>query len=188
LTGPSAVGKDTLLAHLLKYVPSAQLAVTATTRAPRTGEEDGVDYHFYSVPEFEAMIERGDLLEYARVYGDWKGVPRKPIALALASGKDVLLRTDVQGARYVKSIAPGSITVFVAPPSIAELERRLVNRGADNAEQAELRLKVAEQELETAGEFDYTVINDDLDRCAQEIADILDAERARPDRQAVDID
>jgi guanylate kinase len=185
LTGPSAVGKDTVLSLLRDKLPSAHFAITATTRSPRPGEADGVDYYFHSVPDFLEMIEKGDLLEHARVYGDWKGVPRAPVAAALGNGQDVLMRTDVQGARHIKSVAPSATTIFIAPPSIEELHRRLNKRGADGQEQAALRLKIADEEMATASEFDYTVVNDELDRCVAEVLRILEKERANPDRKAV---
>ena len=185
ITGPSAVGKDTLLERLRARFPAAHFAITATTRAPREGEIDGVHYYFHSVPHFEAMIANGDLLEHARVYGAWKGVPLAPVREAMASGKDVLMRTDVQGARHIKSVAPGTVTIFIAPPSIEELHRRLNDRGADTAEQAAIRLKIADEEMSTSGDFDHTVVNDDLDACVAEIESILNDERMRPDRKAV---
>ena len=188
ITGPSAVGKDTLLVRLRSVLPSAHFAITATTRPPRPGEADGVDYYFHSVPDFEAMIENGDLLEHALVYGDWKGVPIAPVRKALANGRDVLMRTDVQGARHIKSVAPATVTIFIAPPSIEELHRRLNDRGADTADQAALRLKIADDEMATAGEFDHTVVNDDLDSCVAEIEAILESERKSPDRKAMVLD
>ncbi len=188
ITGPSAVGKDTLLNRLRAAFPAAHFAITATTRPPRAGEKDGVDYYFHSVPDFEAMIGTGALLEHAVVYGDWKGVPIAPVRDALAGGRDVLMRTDVQGARHIKSVAPGAVTIFIAPPSIEELHRRLNDRAADTAEQAALRLKIADEEMATAGEFDHTVVNDDLDSCVAEIEAILESERTSPDRKAIVID
>ena len=185
ITGPSAVGKDTVLERLRVTSPSAHFAVTATTRPPREGEIDGVHYHFRSVPDFEAMIVNGDLLEHALVYGDWKGVPLAPVREALGSSQDVLMRTDVQGARHIKSVAPGAVTIFIAPPSIEELHRRLNDRGADTDEQAAIRLRIADEEMATAGDFDHTVINDDLDACVAEIETILTGERMRPGRKAV---
>lgn len=128
------------------------------------------------------MVDGGLMLEHALVYGDHKGVPKRPIREALAAGKDVLMRTDVQGARYIKSAVPGAVTIFVTAPSGAELTRRLLERGADSKEQAELRLRTAKSEMECAGEFDYTVVNDDLDRCAAEVLKILERERERPGR------
>jgi guanylate kinase len=188
ITGPSAVGKDTLLNRLRSALPTAHFAITATTRPPRAGEKDGVDYYFYSMPEFDAMIENGDLLEHALVYGDWKGVPIAPVRKALAGGQDVLMRTDVQGARHIKSVAPGAVTIFVLPPSTEELHRRLNDRGADADEQAALRLKIADEEMATAGEFDHAVVNDDLDSCVGKIESILESERKNPDRTAVVVD
>ena len=188
ITGPSAVGKDTLLERLRAGFPKAHFAITATTRPPREGEIDAVHYYFHSVPAFEAMIANGDLLEHARVYGAWKGVPLAPVREAMASGKDVLMRTDVQGARHIKEIAPGTVTIFIAPPSIEELHRRLNDRGADTDDQAAIRLKIADEEKGMAGEFDHTVINDNLDACVAEIEAILETERLRPGRKAVVID
>ena len=188
ITGPSAVGKDTLLDRFRVALPTAHFAITATTREPRDGEVDGVHYYFRSVPDFEAMIADGDLLEHALVYGDWKGVPLAPVRDALAKGSDVLMRTDIQGARHIKGIVPDTVTIFIAPPSIEELHRRLNDRGADTGEQAVIRLKIADEEMATAGEFDHTVVNDDLDACVAEIKAILDAERTRPGRKAVVID
>ncbi|MFQ5915601.1 MAG: guanylate kinase [Nitrospinota bacterium] len=182
---PSGAGKDSLRAYLKELGRPYHLAVTATTRPPRAGEKAGVDYIFVSPSEFEAMLQRGELLENAVVYGHRYGVPKPPIREALGRGKDVLLRTDVQGARYIKSVIPAAVTIFVAPPSQEEMERRLRSRATDTPEQMELRLRTARQEMGTATEFDYTVVNDDLARCAAEIEGILARERARPDREAV---
>jgi guanylate kinase len=143
------------------------------------GERHGV--------EFEALIESGQLLEHAMVYGDWKGVPLAPVREALSAGKDVLMRTDIQGARHIKTVAPAAVTIFLAPPSIEELHRRLNERAADSAEQATLRLKIADEEMAAAPDFDYTVVNDDLDSCVADIARILDLERSRPNREAVSV-
>jgi len=131
------------------------------------------------------MLERGELLENAIVYGHHYGVPKAPIREAISSGKDVLLRTDIQGARTIKAVVPGALTVFVAAPSDAELERRLRARAADSRRQMELRLRVAKEEMAVAAEFDYTVVNDNLARCADEIEEIMSRERGRPGREAV---
>ena len=179
LTGPSAAGKDSVLSRLKPLLPHAHFAITATTRSPRGNERDGVDYYFVSEAEFRRMVDRGDMLEHALVYGDHKGVPKAPIREALSRGRDVLMRTDVQGARYIKTVVPGVITIFVTIPSIAELTRRLLERGSDSKEQADLRMRIATSEMECAGEFDYTVVNDELDRCAAEVRDILQRERQR---------
>ncbi len=188
LTGPSGAGKDSLLAHLKALGRPYHFAVTATTRPKRRGEEAEAGYQFLrrlSPAEFEAMLARGELLENAVVYGHRYGVPKTPIREALAQGKDVLLRTDVQGARYIKSIIPAAVTIFVAPPSLEEMERRLRSRGADIPEQVELRLRAAREEMKAAGEFDYRVVNDDLARCAEEVEEVLARERSRPGREGV---
>jgi len=187
-TGPSGAGKDSLLAHLKALGRPYHFAITATTRPKRRGEEAEAGYQFLShlsLSKFEAMLRRGEFLENAVVYGHRYGVPRPPIREALAAGKDVLLRTDVQGARYIKSTIPAAVTIFVAPPSPEEMERRLRSRGGDSPEQVELRLRTAREEMAAAGEFDYRVVNDDLSRCAAEIEGILARERVRPGRQAV---
>ncbi len=184
ITGPSGAGKDSLLAHLKAAGWPYHYALTATTRPPRSRERDGVDYHFVSADGFESMLQEGELLENAVVYGQRYGVPRAPIREALDKGQDVLLRTDVQGARYIKSIIPSTVTVFVTSPSPEELERRLRSRAEDSPEQMELRLRTARQEMEVAAEFDHQLINDDLTRCAAELETILAQERARPGRKA----
>lgn len=185
LTGPSGAGKDSVLAHLKSAGRPYHFGVNATTRPPRPAEVEGVDYHFVSVPEFERMIAAGELLEHAMVYDQHKGVPKAPIREAIRRGQDVVFRTDIQGARTIKSIVPSAITIFVAAPSELELERRLRTRGEDAAEQMELRLRIAKEETAVAAEFDYTVVNDDLERCSAEIEAILSHERARPAQKAV---
>ncbi|MCH8815064.1 MAG: guanylate kinase [Chloroflexi bacterium] len=187
LTGPSGAGKDSILNLLKERGSPYHFTVTATTRAPRPGEQHGVDYYFVSRDEFESMVRDGELLEHAIVYGQEKGVPKAPIRAALAEGKDVIMRTDVQGARYIKSVVPGAVTIFVSGPSREELERRLRDRGADSPEQMEVRLRTAAEETDAAGEFDYTIVNDDLNRCAGAIETILEQERAREDRGPVDL-
>lgn len=187
LTGPSGAGKDSLLSHIRQLGRPYHFVVTATTRPPRAGERHGVDYFFVSQDEFEAMRDRGELLEYARVYGRWYGVPKEPIQRALAEGKDVFTRTDVQGARYIRSRVPGALTIFVLPPSEEELEQRLRSRALDTPQEIERRLAIAREEMASAGEFDYQVVNDDLDRCAAEIEAILSKERARSDRTPVSV-
>ena len=188
LTGPSGAGKDSVLDELKKLPgrPYA-FAITATTRPPRPAERDGVDYHFVSREQFQRMVDNGDLLEHAIVYGQEKGLPKAQVREQLESGRDVLVRTDVQGARYIKSVAPGTVTIFIAPPSDAELERRLRSRGGDTDEQVELRLETARQEIAAAGEFDYVVVNDDLAASAAEIERIIAEERSRPGRLPIQI-
>lgn len=185
ITGPSGVGKDSILARLKSLGRPYHVAVTATTRSPRAGEVDGVDYHFLSDARFDDMLARDEFLEHALVYDQRKGVPRGPIREALAAGVDVLMRTDVQGARYIKSVCLGAVTIFVLPPAWEELERRLRARATDIEEQLELRLDTARREMATADEFDHTVVNDDLDRCVERIEAILAQERSRPGREPV---
>lgn len=189
LTGPSGAGKDSLLAQLQSLGRPYYFAATATTRPPRIGETPGSDpfLSFLSKEEFERMLERGELLENAIVYGHHYGVPRQPMREALSEGKDVLLRTDIQGARTIKRLAPGAVTIFVAPPSDEELKRRLRSRGADTAEQIELRERIAKEEMAAAAQFDHTVVNDDLARCAAEIEQIISRERSRSGREALQI-
>lgn len=185
LTGPSGAGKDSILNALRERNTPYHFTVTATTRAPREGERDGVDYYFVTRDEFEAMVRGDDLLEHAMVYGQEKGVPRAPIREALAAGKDVLMRTDIQGARYIKSIVPGAVTVFVTVPSIEELERRLRGRGSDTDHQVAVRLKTATEEIDSADEFDHVVVNDDLERALDEFEEMLERERRREGRERV---
>ena len=185
LTGPSGAGKDSLLARLKAQDPSSYVVANVTARPPRAGEQEGVDYHFVSKAEFERLRRDSELLEHAVVYGQDKGVPRGPIREALASGRDVLLRTDIQGARTIKRLVPGTTTIFVSPPSEAELRRRVRERGADTQEQVQVREEAATQEMAAAPQFDYHVINDDLEECANEIQQIMSEERSRPDRAEI---
>jgi guanylate kinase len=185
LTGPSGTGKDSLLARLKSQDPSSYVVVNVTTRPPRAGEQEGIDYHFVSKAEFERLRRDGELLEHALVYGQDKGVPRSPIRTALASGHDVLLRTDIQGARTIKRLIPGATTIFVSPPSEAELRRRVRQRGGDTPGQVRIREETAAQEMAAAPEFDYHVINDDLEGCANEIRKIISTEHSRAGRDPV---
>jgi guanylate kinase len=162
-------------------------AITATTRPPRPAERDGVDYHFVSREQFQRMVEKGELLEHAIVYGQEKGLPKAQVREQLESGCDVLLRTDVQGARYIKSIVPGAVTIFIAPPSDAELERRLRSRGGDTDEQVRLRLETARQEADQAADFDHIVVNNNLAESVAEIERIIAEERSRPGRPPIRI-
>lgn len=175
LAGPSGTGKGTIVARLQERFPELWLSVSATTRAPRPGEIDGVDYIFVSRPEFEARVAAGRFLEWFDVHGDLKGTPRDGVAERLRAGTDVVLEIDVQGARAVRAAFPEAVLVFVRPPSRAEQRRRLVARQTDTPEQIERRLADAEVEEAQAAEggFDAVVVNDDLDRAVAEVATIL---------------
>jgi guanylate kinase len=150
--------------------------VSATTRKPRPGEIDGVNYFFLSNDEFDELIEAGDMLEYAVVHGTNKyGTPRKPVEEALTKGQMVILEIDIQGARQVKKAMPEAKTIFIAPPSWDELVRRLTGRGTETADEQAIRLETAKQELAAQGEFDHVVINDEVARCAAEVVELVQA-------------
>jgi guanylate kinase len=185
LTGPSGTGKDSILAKLRARSESYYVTVNVTTRSPRPGEQEGVDYYFVSKKDFGRKLRDGEFLEHAVVYGQDKGVPRSPIRHALASGQDVLLRTDIQGARTIKRLVPSAIAIFISPPSEEELKRRVRERGGDSEEQIGVREEIARQEMGATHEFDYAVVNEDLERCVDEIEEIMSRERSRPDRDPV---
>lgn len=177
LAGPTAVGKGTVVAALKERYPTLNVSVSATTRAPRPGELNGVHYYFVSPHEFDEMIERGDMLEWALVHGKNKyGTPRGPVDEALAAGKPVLLEIDLAGARQVRTNRPKAQFIFLAPPSWEELERRLIGRGTEGPEEQARRLATARVELESASEFDHVVINDDVERAVDELARLIGLE------------
>jgi guanylate kinase len=173
LAGPSGVGKGTIVARLRTEVPDLWESVSCTTRAPRPGEVDGVDYRFLTRADFEALRDAGGFLEWFEVFGDLKGTPRGPVEEHLAAGDDVLLEIDVQGALAVRQQLPEAVLVFVAPPSAAELRRRLEARATETPEALERRLTAAAAEQARASEFDAVVVNDDVARATAEVAGIL---------------
>jgi guanylate kinase len=176
IAGPTAVGKGTVVREILKQSDNIVLSVSATTREPRPGEVDGVDYFFLSHEEFDRQIANGQMLEYAIVHGTNKyGTPRGPVEAALASGKHVVLEIDIQGARQVKRAMPSSLLIFIAPPSWDELVRRLSLRGTETADEQQRRLETARQELAAADEFDHVIINEDIAKCAREVLDLIQA-------------
>ena len=181
LSGPSGVGKDLLLSSLRASGGNYHFTITATTRAKRADEQDGVDYHFVSAADFEAMIADDALLEWANVYGNYYGVPKSQVADALSRGQDVILKIDVQGAATVRKVALDALFIFLAPPSADELERRLRGRGTEDAAALQRRIAQAHQEMRRAADFDYTVIHetDGTDKAVREIEDIIRAERNR---------
>jgi guanylate kinase len=186
ISGSSGVGKDALLAVIKARGRPYHFAVTATTRPRRGDEIDGRDYYFLTPERFEQMAAAGELLENALVYGHRYGVPRAPLREALASGRDVLVRTDVQGAAAIKGAIPQAITIFLAPASLADLEERLRRRATDAEETLRRRLAVARREMDAAGHFDYIVVNAEghLEEAADRVEHIIAAERERPERAA----
>jgi guanylate kinase len=176
ITGPSGVGKGTLIAELLRRVPGLELSVSATTRAPREGEVDGRDYHFLSPEEFDRRVGEKDFLEFATYSGNRYGTLRSEVERRLAAGHSVVLEIEVQGARQVRAAMPESIQVFIAPPEPVALRRRLEERGTDSPEAIDARLAVAAQELAAQDEFDHLIVNDDLGRAADELEQIIRAE------------
>ena len=173
ITGPSGVGKGTLIRGLLEEVPALELSVSATTRAPRPGERDGEHYHFLSEEEFERRVDAGDFVEHARYSGNRYGTLRSELERRTAAGVPVVLEIEVQGARQVRRAMPEAVQVFIAPPSLEALRARLVGRGTDSAEDVEARLRTAREELEARPEFRHVVVNDRLEQAVGELAAIV---------------
>jgi guanylate kinase len=180
ITAPSGAGKTSLIEALMKADPSLKLSISYTTRAPRPGEKDGIDYHFVDDGTFLGMQRRGDFLESAEVHGYRYGTSKKVITEALARGEDLILEIDWQGARQVRGIYPDYVGIFILPPSIEELERRIRSRGQDADAVIRRRLDNARGEMEHAGEFHYAIINKDFDTARQELAAIIQKERGKP--------
>lgn len=178
ITGPSGVGKGTLIRGLLERVPELELSVSATTRHPRPGEQPGVDYHFLEGEEFERRAEAGDFVEHAAYSGRRYGTLRSELDRRLADGMPVVLEIEVQGARQVREAMPEAVLVFIAPPSTEALRARLVGRGTDAGEQIEQRLRTAERELEARPDFAHVVVNDRLEQATDELAAIVRGELA----------
>jgi len=179
VSGPSGSGKSTLVEKILE-VPGTLLSVSCTTRSPRKTESDGKWYNFVTEGEFQQMVERGEFLEYAQVFGkNWYGTPRKWLEEAQAKKKDLVLEIDVQGALQVKRKLPGAVAVFVLPPSRAELERRIRARGQDSEDEIHRRLERARQEMLNYSSYDFAIINDDLERAGREVQAIALGSRCR---------
>ena len=174
LSGPSGVGKSTVLRKMMDGREDMAFSVSATTRAPRPGEVDGKDYFFITREEFDKMVEQGELLEHAEFVGNCYGTPRSQILQRLEQGITVVLDIEVQGAGQVKALIPEALTVFLAPPSLEALEQRLRGRGTESEEKIRSRLETARKELLLAPTYDYTVVNDDADRAAAELSNILE--------------
>ncbi|HEY1521889.1 MAG TPA: guanylate kinase [Solirubrobacteraceae bacterium] len=179
ITGPSGVGKGTLIRGLLERLPGLELTVSATTRPPRPGERDGVDYHFMSPDQFEASVRAGDFLEYADYSQNRYGTLRDEVERRVRSGTPVVLEIELQGARQVREAMPEAVAVFIAPPSQEALRTRLIGRGTDSSQQVQARLATAERELEAADEFGHVVINDRLEEATEELVAIVQQELDR---------
>jgi len=179
------VGKDAVLGVLKSRGRPYHFAVTATTRPRRGAEVDNRDYYFLTPDRFEQMATAGELLEHAVVYGHRYGVPKDPVRQALAGGRDVLMRTDVQGVATIKGAVPQAVTIFLAPASLADLEERLRRRATDSQETLRVRLATARREMDAAGHFDHIVVNAEgrLEEAADQVERIIAAERARPERE-----
>ncbi|HST68553.1 MAG TPA: guanylate kinase [Solirubrobacterales bacterium] len=173
ITGPSGVGKGTLIKELLKEVPNLELSISATTRSPREGEVNGRDYHFLTPEEFEQRKEEDDFLEFATYSGNRYGTLRSEVERRLAAGHSVVLEIEVQGAQQVRAAELDSVQIFIAPPDPAVLRKRLTGRGTDSQEAIDERLKVAEQELAAQGDFNYRVVNDEIGRAAAELVAVI---------------
>ncbi|NMC82375.1 MAG: guanylate kinase [Armatimonadetes bacterium] len=177
LSGPSGVGKDAVLQELRKLRPDLRKALTATTREPREGEVAGKDYLFWTVEQFQAHVNAGDMLEWAEVYGNLYGTPIASVEEARQGGNDVLLKVDVQGAASARALGRSARLIFLAPPSLEELANRLRGRATDSDEDVARRLKTALHEMTRLPEFDYVVVNDDLRLAAEQVAAIITAEQ-----------
>ena len=172
-SGPSGVGKDTLLDILIRKNPDFQKSVSITTRERRDGETDGVDYYFITPDDFEAMLDCGEVLEFAKYGKNLYGTPKKPVDKWLSEGKTVILKIEVQGAAKIKKMYPDAIAIFIMPPSMEVLETRLRQRGTENEEDLVRRLTIARDEIEKSRDYDYVVVNDSLEAAADEVLKIL---------------
>lgn len=176
ITGPSGVGKGTLISMLLERVPGLELSISATTRDPREGEEDGRDYHFLSREEFQRCADAKDFLEFATYSGNHYGTLRSEVEGRLAAGVSVVLEIEVQGAQQVRAAMPESVQIFIAPPDPDQLRHRLESRGTDSADAIDTRLETAEMELASQGDFKHRMVNDDLDEAAAALEQIVRTE------------
>ena len=188
ICGPSGVGKGTVVSRLMEADPTLYFSVSATTRAPRAGEADGVHYHFLNRETFEQWINAGDFLEYAEYVGNLYGTPRLYVDRAMEQGRDVLLDIEIQGAEQIHQKRPEAVRIYIAPPSWEELERRLTGRGTEDTEKVRSRLARGREEFAAARDFDYLVINDTVDHAVAEIRAIMTAEHCRPAERAAQIE
>ncbi|GLK65877.1 guanylate kinase [Paracoccus kondratievae] len=185
LSSPSGAGKSTLARRLMEWDPALRFSVSATTRKPRPGEVEGEHYYFRTPEEFSAMVAGGQMLEHAEVFGNFYGTPRQPVEEAMLAGRDTLFDVDWQGGQQIRASALGNhvISIFVLPPSLAELERRLIGRQQDSMEVIAARMRKSRDEISHWAEYDYVIINDDVERSTEALKTILTAERMRRARQ-----
>lgn len=185
LSSPSGAGKSTLARRLMQWDPSIRFSVSATTRKARPGEEDGREYYFRSREAFEDMVKTGEMLEHAEVFGNFYGSPKGPVEAAMQQGRDTLFDIDWQGGQQIRNSALGRdvVSIFILPPSIAELESRLRSRAQDTDEVIAARMAKSRDEISHWAEYDYVIVNTDLDKAFAELTTILQAERLRRDRQ-----
>lgn len=188
ICGPSGVGKGTVVSRLMEADPTLYFSVSATTRAPRAGEADGVHYHFLTRERFQEWIDAGDFLEHAQFVGNFYGTPRRYVDEAMDQGRDVLLDIEIQGAEQIHQKRPEAVRLYIAPPSWEELERRLTGRGTEDGEKIRSRLARGREEFAAARDFDYLVINDTVEHAAAEIRAIMTAEHCRPAERAAQIE
>ncbi|MBO8125977.1 MAG: guanylate kinase [Firmicutes bacterium] len=182
LSGPSGVGKNTVLNRVLQEVDDISYSVSATTRKPRPGEKHGVNYYFYDWDEFQRLIDQGELLEWAEFCGNRYGTPKHFVEKEIAAGNSVILDIDIKGAAQIRKTMPSAVKIFLLPPSLEVLRERIIARGAESAEEIEKRLCAARDEIKEISEYDYVVCNDDLDRAVEQIKAIITAEKARVSR------
>ena len=182
ISGPSGVGKGTICRELFQHYGDIQYSVSATTRQPRAGETHGKEYFFYSKDEFQHLMQEGELLEWAKVYDNYYGTPRKYVEEIINQGKDCILEIDVQGALQVKHKKPDGIFIFILPPSKEELIRRITCRGTEKPDEIDKRMKQVDEELSHLQDYDYMVLNEDLSRAVETVRAIIIAERCRVDR------
>ncbi len=187
VSGPSGAGKGTICKQLIQKEPTLKLSISATTRKPRLGEIDKQNYYFMTVSEFEEMIQKDEFLEYANVYGNYYGTPKKYVIDEIQKGNHVLLEIDIQGAFQIKKKYPEGVFIFILPPSMKELKHRIVGRGTETQEAIERRYQSAFDEISSLKEYDYYVINDEVDKAVEKIQAIIQAEMCKVSRNAKNI-